>query len=167
MAELVIANKSDLVSIADKLREKTGSTDNLSFPDGFNEMLDLLGTSGWIKKMECFTVTLTQNQQSLNSSTTGIHHRLGSIPKGVLVVADPSTLVANTVIFYVCSEYSGYQACQLSTTASYTDSITYSTVSVYKKNAQKCGTHSTDWTVVGYDSTAFKAGVKYNIMVWI
>lgn len=167
MEELVIANKSDLVSIADKLREKTGRTDNLSFPDGFNDMLELLGASGWIKKMECFTVTLTQSQQSLNSSTIGIHHSLGSIPKGVLVIADPSTLVANTVIFYVCSEYSGYQACQLSTTSSYNNSITYSTVSAYKKNAQSCGAHSTDWVAVGYDSTAFKAGVTYNIMIWI
>lgn len=35
MNEYVIANKSDLVSVAEAIREKSGTTDTLTFPTGF------------------------------------------------------------------------------------------------------------------------------------
>lgn len=35
MSEYVIANKSDLVSVAEAIREKSGTTDTLTFPTGF------------------------------------------------------------------------------------------------------------------------------------
>lgn len=35
MSEYVITNKSDLVSVAEAIREKSGITDTLTFPTGF------------------------------------------------------------------------------------------------------------------------------------
>lgn len=35
MSEYVITNKSDLVSVAEAIREKSGTTDTLTFPTGF------------------------------------------------------------------------------------------------------------------------------------
>lgn len=40
MADLIIANKSDLVSIADAIREKAGLTDGMSFPDEFLDVVN-------------------------------------------------------------------------------------------------------------------------------
>ena len=42
MSDLVIANKSDLVSIADAIREKARISDGLVFPDGFMEAISEL-----------------------------------------------------------------------------------------------------------------------------
>lgn len=43
MSELVIAEKADLVAIADALREKTGVNDNFTFPAGFIEAIEAGG----------------------------------------------------------------------------------------------------------------------------
>ena len=44
MSELLLANKSDLVAIADKIRAKAGISNSLSFPQGFMDGID--GISG-------------------------------------------------------------------------------------------------------------------------
>lgn len=46
----VIAEKSDLVSIADTIRSKTGGTDELTFPDGFSNAISSI--SGGLHLME-------------------------------------------------------------------------------------------------------------------
>ena len=46
MSDLVIANKSDFVAVANKIREKTGSTNELSFPNGFIGEIDGISGSG-------------------------------------------------------------------------------------------------------------------------
>lgn len=46
MSDLVIANKSDLVAVADAIREKAGSTDELSFPGGFVDAVGGISTGG-------------------------------------------------------------------------------------------------------------------------
>lgn len=167
MSELVITEKANLVAIADKIREKAGSSDDMSFPDGFNEMLNNIGFNGWINKIECFSITLNSSTQTLNSGGTGYHHKLGAIPKGVMVVVDPNTLVAGSVVLYLCSEYSNFQSCELTTTSGFSGGITHSNVSAKKKNVQKCGSHISDFQAVASSSNYFKAGVTYNIMLWI
>lgn len=46
MADLVIANKDDLVSIANAIREKAESTDGLVFPAGFVEAISAIEVGG-------------------------------------------------------------------------------------------------------------------------
>ena len=46
MSELLFANKSDLVAIADKIREKAGISDSLSFPQGFMDSIDGISVGG-------------------------------------------------------------------------------------------------------------------------
>ena len=44
MGELLIAERQDLQDIANKLKAKTGRTDKISFPNGFMDIVDSLGT---------------------------------------------------------------------------------------------------------------------------
>ena len=52
MADLVIANKDDLVSIANAIREKAESTDGLVFPAGFVEAISGIEAGGFFAEGE-------------------------------------------------------------------------------------------------------------------
>ena len=46
MSDLVVANKSDLVAIADAIRTKAGGSESLSFPNGFVDAIGGISTGG-------------------------------------------------------------------------------------------------------------------------
>ena len=45
MSNLIIANESDLTAIADSIREKSGISDSLSFPEGFTNAINNISTT--------------------------------------------------------------------------------------------------------------------------
>ena len=55
MADLVIANKDDLVSIANAIREKAESTDGLVFPAGFVETIANISANSGLFVIETYT----------------------------------------------------------------------------------------------------------------
>lgn len=85
MSELVIAQKQDLINIADAIREKTETTDGM----GIDEMAALIAAieSGadlsktQFTKMTCGTITPSQASSSLT-----INHNLGGNPKSSFVL---------------------------------------------------------------------------------
>ena len=55
MGDLILAEKSDFVMLANTIREKTGSTDQMSFVDGFINGINNLGSGSAV---EMSTVTI-------------------------------------------------------------------------------------------------------------
>lgn len=46
MEELLIAKRQDMQSVANKLKSKAGKTNEISFPNGFLQIIDELGQDG-------------------------------------------------------------------------------------------------------------------------
>ena len=49
MGDLILAEKSDLIMLANTIREKTGSTDQMSFVDGFVNGINNLGSGSAVE----------------------------------------------------------------------------------------------------------------------
>lgn len=88
---------TDLVSIADAIRAKAGTTDPLVFPDGFEEAIAAISAGGGASdglKYAYGTFTPTSNMQlsSIVSSTYDsayeIEHGLGEEPDAYMIMAD-------------------------------------------------------------------------------
>ena len=64
MGDLILAEKSDFVMLANTIREKTGSTDQMSFVDGFINGVNNLGSGSAVE-----TCVLTCSRDSSPSPT--------------------------------------------------------------------------------------------------
>lgn len=82
MADLVITEKEKLVEIANAIREKSGTSDAMAFPNGFLEVVNSIGGDSAITASG--TLTVAENQAS-----------------GVKVVVDTGVRVINSWSGYV------------------------------------------------------------------
>lgn len=93
MSELVIANKSDLVTVADAIREKAGIEDGLAFPEGFAEAIAAIEAGeipSNITEIAGGTLTMASDQRQHFAIT----HNMGK-PPSVLVLWSASTNQGN------------------------------------------------------------------------
>lgn len=65
MPEHYIANAADLTAVADAIRTKGGTTDTLTFPDGFVSAIESIETAASVKAQENKIVTPTFGTQAI------------------------------------------------------------------------------------------------------
>lgn len=75
--EYIIANKEDFISVANVIREKTGTTEGLTFPGGFIDAIESGGGG-----VEFGVVTITSD----SDSGVEIYHGLGVVPNAVIFI---------------------------------------------------------------------------------
>lgn len=111
MSELVIANRSDIVAIADAVRNKTNSTDSMTLSEIVNAINSISGEDGeTVLEGSCtvtfptYTVGETIYYLTPDYQMKTYIHREGS---GVIQVLKGSTMIANNNVFgddtYTCS----------------------------------------------------------------
>lgn len=90
MANEYSVNQSDLVSVADAIREKGGTSETLVFPDGFVGAVQAIQAGGGDFDFSSFCFPITKAVSgtfilSKNSNSTTINHNLGITPKIIIV----------------------------------------------------------------------------------
>lgn len=95
MSDLVIAQKQDLINIADAIREKTETTDGMAL----DEMAALIAA---IEAGGGSIVAGTYTPASTQSSRVTVTHNLGKEPTGVLFAKYHAGYNASDTIAFVC-----------------------------------------------------------------
>lgn len=104
--ELIIANKEDLVNIADAIREKAGVEDTFAFPDAFAEAISAIETGGDIK-MTTGSFTFTEDKDVTHPNYYLVEHGLGVTPEIVIIMQEDNypTFMQNAFIGYCTYKY--------------------------------------------------------------
>ena len=125
MDEYVVMNKSDLVSMADTIRDTLGSTDSIAVTDLGTKLIESIEAGGGSGGVAFATGTYTAVEQ-VTATLVNITHGLGVIPKTIMwFVTAPTGKVSaeRPLLALFCDEY-GCSTCD-NADSSATDSMHY------------------------------------------
>ena len=125
MDEYVIMNKTDLVSMADTIRDTLGSTDSIAVTDLGTKLIESIEAGGGSGGGAFATGTYTAVEQ-VAATLVNITHGLGVIPKTIMwFVTAPTGKVSaeRPLLALFCDEY-GCSTCD-NADSSATDSMNY------------------------------------------
>ena len=83
MAERIVQEES-LTTVADAIRAKGGTSDPLSFPDGFKTAIEAIQAGSGGVKMEIGSFKLTESINITHPNYYQVQHSLGVLPKYVI-----------------------------------------------------------------------------------